>query len=167
MTASTAGTFRQCAAATYDGLLVAGLLMLSTALLLPLTHGEGITRTNVGAWQYLYSAFVLGAIVAYFGVCWTGRGQTLGMKAWDIRLERRDGARPGWGTVALRLAGALPIHVSLVAGVLLYLAHLGRWPTVIGCSLPAVLSYGWHALRGSGTLPDLMSGTRIVAVARA
>lgn len=167
MTAPTTSTFRHFAAATYDGLLVAGLLMLATALLLPLTHGEGITRTNVGAWQYLYSTFVLAAIVAYFGVCWTGRGQTLGMKAWDIRLERRDGTRPGWGTVLLRLAAALPIHLSLVAGVLLYLAHLGHWPTVVGCALPAILSYGWHTLRGNGTFPDLVSGTRIVAVPRA
>lgn len=167
MTEAPASTFRHFAAATYDGLLVGGLLMLATALLLPLTHGEGITRSNVGVWQYLYSAFVLAAITAYFGVCWTSRGQTLGMKAWEIRLVRRDGAPPGWGTVLLRLACALPIHVSLVAGVLLYLAHLGHWPTVLGCAMPAIASYGWNAVRGHGTLPDLVSGTRIVSVARA
>ena len=166
MKESQAGSFRHIAAATYDGLLVAGLLMLVTALLLPLTHGEGITQANVGAWQYLYTAFVLAAIGLYFGLCWTGRGQTLGMKAWDIRLETSDGRAPSWSRVVLRLACAIPIHVTLVAGVLLYLAHRSGWPTVLGCATPVLVSYGWHALTGRGTIPDRISGTRVVIVAR-
>jgi uncharacterized RDD family membrane protein YckC len=160
--APAAGTFRRLAAAAYDGLLLTALLFLVTGLLLIATHGEAITRERVGAWTYAYQALILLLVTAYFGVSWTARGQTLGMKAWSIRLETASGARPTWRTVLVRLACAAPLYLSLLAALLLYMAHRAGSTAVVVGSLPLVASFGAHALLGRGTLHDRLSGTRVV-----
>ena len=159
-----AATWRVLAASAYDGLLVVSLLMVATAALHFLTHGEALTRERVGAWQYAYGALQLTLIALYFGVPWTRRGQTLAMKAWRLRLERRDGSLPGWSDVLRRLAVAVPLYVAAIAAALAYRAHLGGALACLACAVPLVASHAWQAATGRGTLPDRVSGTRIVAV---
>jgi uncharacterized RDD family membrane protein YckC len=160
MSTACAGNFRRLAAATYDGLLLGAVLMLVTALLLTLTHGEGITHASVGAFEYLYQALVLLCVFAYFASAWTRRGQTLGMKAWGIRLETQQGTIPGLGLAALRLAIAAPLYVLAIAGVGLFMMR-GGWLLLGALWLPLVASFAWNAATGTGTLHDRLSGTRI------
>jgi uncharacterized RDD family membrane protein YckC len=159
-----AATWRVLAAAVYDGLLLLALLMVVTAALHLATHGEAITRRRVGPWQYAYSALLLAAIALYFGIPWTRRGQTLAMKAWRLRLECTDGSRPGWSAVLRRLAAAVPLYLAATAGALLYAAHLAGALAAAACALPLLASHAWQGIGGGGTLPDRVSGTRIVLV---
>lgn len=159
-----AGTFRRLAAATYDGLLVLAVLMVLTALLQVLTHGAAITRASVGAFEYVYRAALVLCVAAYFGSAWTRSGQTLGMKAWGIRLHTAAGGRPGWRDAALRLLYASPLYLLAIAGVLLLIAHRGGWLVLLACALPLVLSFAWNGVTGAGTLHDRWSRTRVLRV---
>ena len=43
----------------------------------------------------------------YLGWCWTRSGQTLGMRAWRMRVRTRAGARLGWRHALARFAAGL------------------------------------------------------------
>ena len=163
MPATHAGVFRRLAAACYDGLLVAAVLFLVSGLLLIATHGEAITRERVGAWAYGYQALMAALVAGYFGVSWTARGQTLGMKAWGIRVETAAGTLPGWRHVLLRLACAAPLYLALLGAALLVMARLARWPALLAGSVPLAASLGAQVLSGRGALHDRLSRTRVVA----
>lgn len=96
----------------YDTLLVIALLMIVTALFLPFTGGEAVTSSSVGDYENLYRAVLLGIIVAFFGWFWTRTGQTVGMTAWRLKVERTDGSLLSWSDSLKRMAGAC---VSLAA----------------------------------------------------
>lgn len=112
-TAMPAGLFRRLAAIVYDSLLVAGLLMLATAVLLPFTHGEAIAAGNLP-----YRAYLTAIIFLYFGISWTRSGQTLGMKAWRIRAQQPDGRALSWRQALIRAAVAVVSWLALGAGFL-------------------------------------------------
>ena len=112
----SAGVFRRFGAMFYDALLIVALWMVATALLLPLTGGEAITFDRVGALEYVYRAVLAAVFVLFFGVFWTRRGQTIGMAAWRLRLERADGSRMTWADVLKRLGGACVSFFSLGLG---------------------------------------------------
>lgn len=113
-----AGVLRRLGAMFYDLLLVIALMMVVTAVLLPLTGGEAITNERFGAWEYAYRVLLLVVVILFFGVSWTRRGQTLGMQAWRLRLQREDGGLLSWLDVFKRLGAAT---------VSLCLAGLGYW----------------------------------------
>ena len=107
-----AGVLRRFGAMFYDGLLLIAVMMVLTAVFLPFTDGEAITYETVGAFEYAYRALLFMTFIGFFGIFWTRRGQTLGMAAWRIRVERLDGSLLTWTDTLKRLAGAL---VSLLA----------------------------------------------------
>jgi uncharacterized RDD family membrane protein YckC len=109
----SAGVLRRFGAMLYDTLLVAALLMVLTAALLPLTGGEAISRRTMGTFVYAYRAMLLAAVVLFFGLLWTTRGQTVGMLAWRLKLQRADGARITWRAALIRLGGAV-VSLSLL-----------------------------------------------------
>lgn len=111
-----AGVLRRLGAMVYDLLLVLAVMMVATALFLPLTGGEAITSERYGAWEYAYRALLLGIVVLFFGLFWTRRGQTLGMMAWRLRVEREDGSLLSWIDVIKRLAAATVSLVVAFAG---------------------------------------------------
>ena len=162
-----AGTFRRLAAATYDGLLLLAVLMIVTALLMLLTHGEAITHARVGAYEYPYCALLLLCVAGYYAPAWTRRGQTLGMKAWSIRVESQAGGLLTLRQALLRLAVAAPLYLLAIAGVLLMITHRGGPPVLGACLAPLVASFAVQALTGNGTLHDRLSRTRVVRVAPA
>ncbi|MBS0394976.1 MAG: RDD family protein [Proteobacteria bacterium] len=162
MPAALAGNARRLAAAGYDGLLLAAVLFLVTALLLPATGGESITPEHVGGWAHAYRLLLALVVLLYFGVSWTRRGQTLGMKAWRLRLETASGALPRWRDVCLRLACSAPLYLALLGAALLHMARLTGWGGLALGALPLAASFATHALGGRGTLHDRLSATRVV-----
>ena len=114
----SAGFFRRLGAMFYDLLLLLAVMMVVTAVLLPLTGGEAITSDRYGAWEYAYQALLVVIVIVFFGLFWTRRGQTLGMVAWRLRLEREDGTLLGWGDVIKRLAAATVSLTLAFAGYL-------------------------------------------------
>jgi uncharacterized RDD family membrane protein YckC len=102
-----AGLLRRVAAMFYDGLLVAAVLMIVTACFLPLTGGEAVTWKSFPLLAVPYWTALLAAIVFYFGLPWTQRGQTLGMASWRLRVQRDDGFLLTWWDVVVRLGASV------------------------------------------------------------
>lgn len=87
----------------YDTILVCAILFISTALLMMILRRE--TPFDAHAW--LYRGWLVLTGFLFFGYCWTHGGQTLGMKAWNIRLVSDDGNPVSWPQSSLRFATAL------------------------------------------------------------
>ena len=114
MTASPrpAGPWRQLVAALYDSLLLTAVLFLAMALLLLLGRGRMPTES-----QPLLSLYLLAVSFLFFGGFWTHGGQTLGMRAWKLRLQRLDGGPVDWWQSLLRFLTALPAWLVFIVGV--------------------------------------------------
>lgn len=104
------GLPRRLGAILYDSLLLLGLLMLATALLMPLAGGA-IEINDIA-----YRLYLLAVVTGYFAGFWLASGQTLGMRTWKIRLIRSDGQRLTLGDVIRRLLFALVSWVPLGLG---------------------------------------------------
>lgn len=132
---------RRVAAMVYDGLLLFAMMMIATALFLPLTGGEAVTWQSFPALTVLHRLVLLGIVIGFYGICWTRQGQTLGMQSWRLLTERSDGRRLTWTDSARRVG----------YGVL-------SW-------LPAGLGWWWALFdRERRTWHDLLSGTRTVVL---
>jgi uncharacterized RDD family membrane protein YckC len=121
-----AGLARRLGALLYDALLLAALWMATTALFLPFTGGEALDPVRTPRLELLYRAALIAVLVGFYGLSWTTRGQTLGMAAWRLRVEREDGARLTWPDVLRRLALAALSWLALGLGWLAALADPRR-----------------------------------------
>ena len=110
------GLPRRLAALVYDSLLLFSLLFAATVPVLFLTGGEA-----VGPDQPAFTAYLLAVSYVYFGWCWTRSGQTLGMRAWKIRVRTRDGRPLGWRCSLARFAAAL-VSIGVAGAGLLWVA---------------------------------------------
>lgn len=148
---------RRLAAIVYDGLLLIGVLVGATALALGLAvallGGEAVKLHNPLQANPFFQTYLLLVCFFFYGGFWTHGGQTLGMRAWRLRLQRRDGRGIGWWQALLRfligslwLAPVAYLHQVLKVGVI---SGLGAG---FGCLLLLL------ALR----LPDRASETELV-----
>jgi uncharacterized RDD family membrane protein YckC len=132
---------RRLAAMLYDSLLLLALLMIVTAFFLPFTGGEAVRWQAFPLLTLLYWCALAGAVLVYFGLPWTARGQTLAMTTWRLRVQRDDGCLLTWRDVAVRLS-----------------ASLLSW-------LPAGLGFIWVLFdRERRAWHDALSGTRVVVL---
>ena len=92
---------RRLAAMVYDGLLVAALMFTFTFILIVLRAGTAVSPASWG-----FSASLVALNILFFGWFWTHGGQTLGMRAWKIRVERLDGSALRWRDPLVRYASA-------------------------------------------------------------
>jgi uncharacterized RDD family membrane protein YckC len=101
-----ASLFKQLVAMLYDSFLIAALLFIATAILLPFNKGEAISGP-------LYNMYLLSILFIFYSGFWKKAGQTLGMKAWKIRIIDEYGNNPPWSIGFLRLiiASFLPVTV--------------------------------------------------------
>ncbi len=135
--ARPAGLHLVLAACVYDGLLTTAILFAAAAVAVALSGGRSIAPGNP-----LFQAYLLAVPFAYFGWCWVRGGQTLGMRAWRLRLQCDDASRPGWRRALAR-----------------YLAAIVSW-SALG------LGFAWMLVDPRGmSWHDRLSGTRIVRTA--
>ena len=164
-TGTSAGLFRRLAALLYDLLLAMAIAFIATAAMLPLTHGEAILTATQGFFGHLYHAVLLLAVFAYFGWCWTRSGQTLGMKAWRIRIETSDGHLLRWGEASVRfLLGAAIAWLALIGSWCLRRPE--SWLAIAGAVAmiaPAILNFAWIPVDAAGrSLQDFAGRLRVV-----
>jgi len=95
------GIKRRIGAFAYDFILLIALLFLATAVVMPFTGGA------VAAGNLLFQLYIVLVVFFFYGWFWTHGGQTLGMRAWKIRVELENGDNLNWGQAALRFVLAV------------------------------------------------------------
>ena len=98
----------------YDSFLLIAVLFLAMALLLLVSGGYEFQAGNP-----LITAYLLLVCFVFFGWFWTHGGQTLGMRAWKLQIQQRNGNPLNWQHVALRFSTALPAWIVLFIGIAL------------------------------------------------
>jgi uncharacterized RDD family membrane protein YckC len=98
---SAPGFLRRMTAVWYDALLLLAVLFFATALALPFNAGQAFSSG-----QYIYPLYLLIISFIFYGWFWTHGGQTLGLRAWKIKVCRQDGGPLGWPQAGLRFAAA-------------------------------------------------------------
>ncbi len=108
---------RRLAAIVYDWMLLFSVLFaLTLFVLLPLNQGDAINSGNI-----VYQLFLLLISYVYFGWQWCHGGQTLGMRAWRIRVQRADQQPLGWFESSMRFVFAMLSIALLGTGFILSL----------------------------------------------
>lgn len=115
------GLPRRLAALTYDALLLFAVLYLATALVLPFMNDHRVPANT--PW---FTAYLLAVSFVFCGWFWTHGGQTLGMRAWRLRLRRQDGGPLTWADAAARFAAAFVSWLPAGAGFLWLLVDRNR-----------------------------------------
>ena len=125
------GLARRLAACLYDGLVLFAVLMVAGAAWVALT------RAAAPPGDWVFRAYLLAVAALFFCGFWR-RGETLGMRAWKLRVVAADGRPPGWDRALIRFATALLSWAALGLGFLWVLVDRER--------------LAWH---------DRLSGTRL------
>lgn len=94
---------RRLAAIMYDSLLLCGVLFLAG---LPLPMIPAAVRDSWGA-QLLIQVYLVLVCLLFFGWFWTHGGQTLGMRAWRLRVVDMHGSSVTWRPAVIRFFGAI------------------------------------------------------------
>lgn len=125
---------RRFAAVLYDSLLITGMLFPITLILIWIRGGTAFSPGD-----RLFEGIIALTSWAFHVWFWTHGGQTLGMKAWGIKIEDTSG----------RSVNAATASKHFLLGVLL--------------CLPFGLGWWWSILDPHHrSLQEILSGTRIV-----
>jgi len=100
---------RRLAIILYDGIVVIAVAFFAT-LPVVLIRGGAVEGSPV------FTLYLLAVIFLFFGWFWTHGGQTIGMRAWRVRVIRDDGDSLRWSNAAVRYAAAILSWVALGAG---------------------------------------------------
>lgn len=112
---------RRIAAMVYDGLLLVALWMVAAALVVVPTGRE------IEPGSTLFQAYLLIVAWGYLAICWRRGGQTLGMKAWRIRLKTDKEKEPvTWIATAVRFVVSIASLLCFGLGFIWSLFHPHR-----------------------------------------
>lgn len=134
------GLLRRLSAIFYDCWLVAGLWFLGATIDYAIHAALGLVEARHDMPLQLYLVL---STFGFFGWFWTHGGQTLGMRAWRMKLLDDNGNPVTWRQAALRFAAACVSAGALGLGYLWVLFDRDN--------------RSWHGR---------MSGTRLVLLAR-
>jgi len=160
--AEPAPLVRRYAALSYEGLLLAAIVLFVGFLTLPALPAGGAAGKLVLPplpTRVLAACLTFGAAGLYFTWSWTGGRRTLPMKTWRLALVRADGRTVDARTAVIRyLAAWIGPAVSLAAHAALQPLNAGAyaaWFVAIGYLWPLVD-------RDRRFLHDRIARTRIV-----
>lgn len=141
------------AAILYDSLLLAGVLFAATALALALAvliaGSESVKAHSPLQGNPFFSTYLLLVCFFFFAGFWICGGQTLGMRAWRLRVQRQDGWTIGWWQALLRFlsAGIWPLPIAIYCHRVLGIGvgfsvtvGVACWVIVLALRLPDRLS---------------------------
>ncbi len=128
-----AGFPRRLASLVYDGLAVIAFAMLTTVAyllliqamvsggLIAMGEAEDISALiqNTPVLYTLRSVLLIAVGILFFGYFWVKGGQTIGMRAWRLKVQNLDGSKLSWKQAIIRAFAAL-----LGLGNLLLLVNL-------------------------------------------
>ncbi|NOT11036.1 MAG: RDD family protein [Methylococcaceae bacterium] len=90
------------AAVIYDLFLLLAVLFVATALVLPLNSGVAFTEQ-----QILYPVYLFVISFLFYAWFWTHGGQTLGLRAWNLKVLTPDRQPISWKQALLRYVAAI------------------------------------------------------------
>ncbi|MBS4052039.1 MAG: RDD family protein [Methylomonas sp.] len=96
------GFLRRMGAVIYDALLLLAVWFFATAIILPFNSGQAFA-----AEQYFFPFYLLAVSYVFYGWFWTHGGQTLGLRAWRIKLVNSNGVAVTWRQVSMRFMVAM------------------------------------------------------------
>jgi uncharacterized RDD family membrane protein YckC len=99
----TAPLWRRLASMGYDCILMLALLIFATSLILPLNQGHAFQPHN-----WIYRCYLFTLISLFYIGFWAYGGQTLGMRAWRIRVCSRGGHSLSLKQAIVRYIVAIP-----------------------------------------------------------
>jgi len=97
-----AGLLRRLLAMCYDLLLLFSALLVATALVMIATRG------TLSYHNPFFRTFLFLICYSFYNWFWLHGGQTLGMRAWRLRVQRRDGRPISIWQALLRFMTAIP-----------------------------------------------------------
>ncbi|UCE89762.1 MAG: RDD family protein [Pseudomonadota bacterium] len=112
-TQESAAIWRRLAAIVYDSLVLIAVILLATALASPFINEDTTTSVNP-----LLSIYLCCVAFGFFGWFWTHGGQTLGMRAWRLRLVSANSENVGWRQSLVRFVSGVPAWALLSIGVI-------------------------------------------------
>jgi uncharacterized RDD family membrane protein YckC len=133
MTDTAPGFARRMAACLYDALALTAVEMAAAA------GWVAVAGQAVAPGDAAFQLYLLGVAALFFCGFWR-RGETLGMRAWKLRVVGPDGQPPGWGRALGRFGAAIVSWAVVGMGFLWILVDADR--------------LAWH---------DRLSGTRLVS----
>lgn len=115
---------RRFASMMYEGVLLFAVVFISDYLFDTLTQSKHalVLRHTRMAWLFI-------AVGMYFIACWVRSGQTLPMKAWNIRLVSQNGYKPTLLQLVIRyvLMWVFPVLWALIVKGLIMIT---QWPAM-------------------------------------
>ncbi len=106
-----AGLFRRLAAIVYDSLVVIAILFFASALAMfcvsMALDSTAITEQQILVENPIYFSWLIFCWFYYYAWCWRKGGQTLGMKAWRLKLVSCSGQTISYKNSAIRFFSAL------------------------------------------------------------
>ena len=152
----------------YDCFPVFALLVLATFPFLPFLNGRVLVAEEAGLLAHLYHLVQLVVVAGFFVYFWTSRGQTLGMLAWRLRLQRPDGSLISPAIALKRLGVLFLLCLPVLIG---YWQIWHGWPREARIAanvvslLPLVAAYLWIWIDRDGLAwHDRWTDTRVVVL---
>jgi uncharacterized RDD family membrane protein YckC len=99
---SKPGFFRYLGIIFYDALLLLAVLFFATLLILPFNAGIAFSGE-----QFLYPIYLFSVSFLFYGWFWTHGGQTLGLRAWKIKVLTNNYELISWQQAFIRFIAAL------------------------------------------------------------
>ena len=109
-----ANFFRRMGAYIYDLFAVAALLMIATVLaIMVVIIGNNTGLIDLNAYNdiadylansLIFASYLAIVTVAFYGYFWSKAGQTIGMKAWRLRVQNSDGSNISFTQSLIRMA---------------------------------------------------------------
>ncbi len=125
--------WRRIAALAYDLLVLMAIWMVTAALILLAFQGKVDVARQPPLYHLLLQAALFVVTALYFVVSWRKGGQTIGMRAWRVRIVDAKGESPGAKQALLRFVCALLSLLLLGAGFFYCLFEADRraWHDVV------------------------------------
>lgn len=106
--ATPCGLARRFAAIAYDGIvLIAVLFFAAIPPTVAVVSLASVVQEASVAFRLGMGVYVLAVAFAFYGGFWTHGGQTIGMRAWRVRVVRADGGPVRWADAGLRFTAAM------------------------------------------------------------
>lgn len=104
-----ASLFKRLLAIFYDLVLLATMFLLASAIAIVFNEHKAFASGN-----YIMPLWLIFVTSLYYCISWKSSGQTLGLKAWGLKLVKLDGSDFTWLEVITRFFISLILFCTIV-----------------------------------------------------